>query len=100
MYSSTDRNGIIAQPQSHVFPPYPAPRTINALAVVSVVLGLAWIYWVGSALAVVVGLVARQRIRRTGQGGDALALAGIALGWLGLATLVLYVLVSAWTVGH
>ncbi len=78
-------------------PPYgygpPPPRT-NGMAVASLVLGIVWVYWVGSILAVVFGFVARSQIKASGgaQTGDGMAIAGIVLGFIGVATLVLFVL--------
>jgi hypothetical protein len=84
-------------------PPYPAPgyppyggvygwappRPTNGLAIASVVLGAVWVFWIGSILALVFGYVARNQIRRTGEGGDGAAVAGIVLGWIGIGVLVL-----------
>ena len=56
------------------------------------VLGILWLYWIGSILALIFGYVARQQIRREGHGGDGLAVAGIVLGWVGVAVLSLTVL--------
>ncbi len=69
-----------------------APRT-NGFAVASLVLGILWLYWVGSILALVFGYVAKGQIDRSGgaQGGRGLAIAGIVLGWVGVATLLLAV---------
>lgn len=63
--------------------------SVNGLAVASLVLGVLWLMWVGSILALVFGYVARSQIDRspdtdTGRG---LAVAGIVLGWVGVGTL-------------
>jgi hypothetical protein len=75
----------------HPYPyayPYPyVPRPTNGMAIASMVLGILWIYWIGSILALVFGYVARSQIRRTGQGGDGMAVAGIVLGWVGVFVL-------------
>lgn len=65
------------------------PRT-NGLAVASLVLGIVWLWWIGSILALVLGYSARAQIRRSHgqQSGEGLAIAGIVLGWVGVATLV------------
>jgi hypothetical protein len=59
---------------------------INSLAVASLICGLAEVPTLGlSALpAVVLGARARQEIRETGQRGEALAVAGMVLGWTAL----------------
>lgn len=68
----------------------PARPTVAGLAIASLVLGILWIGWIGSLLAVIFGHVALSQIKRakgwkTGRG---MALAGVILGWIGLATLV------------
>ncbi len=47
------------------------------------VLGIVWVSWIGSILALVFGYVARAQIRERGEGGDGMAIAGIVLGWVG-----------------
>jgi hypothetical protein len=71
-----------------------APGT-NGMAVASLVLGILWIYWIGSVLALIFGYIARQQIdRHQGmQGGRGMATAGIVLGWIGVGFLVLFILV-------
>jgi hypothetical protein len=68
-----------------------ASQGTNGLAIASLVLGILWLTWIGSILALIFGYIARSQVRRRGQGGDGLALAGIVLGWVGVATLVLLV---------
>lgn len=86
-------------PQGYPPPGYPPPgyypmvqRTTNGLAVASLVLGIIWLYWVGSILALIFGYVARKQIRERNQSGEGLATAGIVLGWIGVGTLVLVLL--------
>lgn len=87
-------------PQQPWVQPAPAPSSpgTNGLAIASLVLGIVWIYWIGSILALVFGYVAKNQIRRTGEGGSGMATAGIVLGWVGvgiLAIVILAVLVAA-----
>lgn len=56
------------------------------------VLGILWLYWVGSVLALVFGYVARNQIKERQQGGDGMAIAGIVLGWIGVGAFVLFVI--------
>ncbi|MBM7806553.1 hypothetical protein JOD57_002390 [Geodermatophilus bullaregiensis] len=68
-------------------PPYGygyVPRRTNGFAVASMVLGIVWVYWIGSVLALVFGYVARSQIRERGEAGDGMAIAGIVLGWIGV----------------
>jgi hypothetical protein len=75
----------------------PSPtRTTNGFAIASLVLGiLGWVpCGIGSVLAIVFGFIARSQIRASGgrQGGDGLAIAGLILGFLGVAgTILLFV---------
>ncbi|MFB4317797.1 DUF4352 domain-containing protein [Actinomadura sp. 21ATH] len=55
----------------------------------SFVLGILWIFWLGSILAVICGHLAVAQIKRTGAAGKGLAIAGLVLGYIGLATAIL-----------
>lgn len=79
----------------------PAPATgggTNGLAVASLILGILWLCWLGSLLAVIFGHVALGQIKKSGetQGGKGLAIAGLVLGYLGIATLVLSLVTGGW----
>jgi Domain of unknown function (DUF4190) len=71
-------------------------QTTNGMAVASLVLGIVWLFWVGSILAVVFGYVGRGQIDRSGgtQSGRGLAIAGITLGWVGVGFLVLTIVLA------
>jgi hypothetical protein len=74
--------------------PYAAPvpiSTTSGLAIASMVLGILWIYWIGSIVALVLGYLALREIRRDPQRieGKGMAIAGVVLGWIGVATLLL-----------
>jgi hypothetical protein len=77
-----------------------APKATNGLAIASLVLGIVWIYWIGSILALIFGYVAKGQIDRAGgtQGGRGLAIAGIVLGWVGIGVLCIGIIAVA--VGH
>ena len=62
----------------------------NGYAVASLVLGVLWLCWLGSVLAIVFGQVARGQIRQRQQRGDLMALTGIVLGWVGITFLFLF----------
>jgi len=79
-------------PQAGQPGPYMQPyihRTTNGMAIASMVLGIVWIYWIGSVLALVFGYIARRQIRERGQAGDGMAIAGIVLGWIGVGVFLL-----------
>ncbi|MFE7269225.1 DUF1707 and DUF4190 domain-containing protein [Streptomyces sp. NPDC057623] len=95
-------------PMPHPVPVTPVPRTFlavsrpqtNAKAVGSAVCGVLCLVTFGltGIPAVVLGHAARSEIRRSGEGGDALALTGLVLGWLstaGWAVLLTLMLVAA-----
>lgn len=70
---------------------YPAafgarPRT-NQVAIIAMVCGLIQFAFLGpiaSIPAIICGHVARSQIRRTGEDGDGMALAGLILGYVGI----------------
>jgi hypothetical protein len=83
-------------PQAVGRPTFERPRSsTNGLAVASLVVGLFWMWWIGSVLAVVFGHVALGQIARNGQSGRGLAIAGLVLGYIGLATLLFTLLAVA-----
>ncbi|MCB9390658.1 MAG: DUF4190 domain-containing protein [Acidimicrobiia bacterium] len=60
------------------------------MAIASLVLGILWLYWIGSVLAIIFGYMARRQIAESGgrEQGGGLATAGIVLGWIGVGVLV------------
>lgn len=60
----------------------------NSLAVVSMVLGALWIFWVGSLLALILGYTSLAQIKKTGDEGRGFAIAGIIFGWFGVGLLL------------
>jgi len=52
------------------------------------------VYWIGSILAVIFGHVALGQIKRTGQSGQGMAVAGLVLGYIGIAVLALILAVG------
>jgi hypothetical protein len=77
---------------------YAAPSSTNGFAIASLVLGILWLYWVGSILAVIFGHIALTQTAPGGQGGRGLAIAGLVLGYIGIALLAL-VIIGAVIVG-
>jgi Domain of unknown function (DUF4190)/Domain of unknown function (DUF1707) len=70
-----------------VYPPAAAPAVrTNPLAIASLICGVAqMMFWpLATIPAVVLGHVARHQIRRNGEQGAGLALAGLILGWIGI----------------
>ncbi len=83
-------------PQPGMPYPYYVPRPTSGMAIASLVCGILWIYWIGSILALIFGYIARKQIRERGESGNGMAIAGIVLGWIGVATLVATVAFLIW----
>ncbi|MGH9486079.1 MAG: DUF4190 domain-containing protein [Terriglobales bacterium] len=89
---------------SHLAPPLPPgpappPRSAgetNGMAIASLVLGIMWLYWLGSILAIVFGHVALAQIRRSGGSstGRGMAIAGLVLGYVGVAMAILIIVLA------
>ncbi len=80
----------------YAYPPTYAPvRSTNGFAIASMVLGILWLWWIGSILALVFGYIARSQIKERSEGGNGMAIAGIVLGWIGVASLAGMVLLIA-----
>ena len=78
-------------PPSSAAPVLAAQRT-NAMAVASLVLGILFLYGIGSILALIFGYTAKGQIDRSegAERGRGMAIAGIVLGWIGIAGAVLF----------
>ncbi len=82
------------------YPPQQPPYVIAArppydgLAITSFILGVLWFGWLGSILAVILGHIALRNIRLTNASGRGLAIAGLILGYIGLSTLALFILLA------
>ena len=78
------------------YPPQYAPQPgTSGLAIASLVLGILWIYGIGSVLAVIFGAVALNKISDDPRiGGKGMAIAGLVLGIIGSVLLVI-ILIAA-----
>ena len=76
----------------------PRPARTNGLAIATLVLGLCGF----ALLPVILGHIALRQIRTSGEGGAALAVVGLVLGYLALAAYVVLAIiltvVSVWAV--
>ena len=78
-------------------PPAPPPLVkTNALAITSLICGIAQFMFgpLATIPAVVCGHMARYQIRHTGEQGAGMALAGLILGWIGVAFTALVVIAA------
>lgn len=69
----------------------------NGFAIAALVLGIVWVYWIGSILALVFGYIAKNQIDQSGgrETGRGMAIAGIVLGWIGVGFLILFLVILA-----
>ena len=75
-----------AYPQPGYGQPYPAPRGTNTMAILALVFGI-----LVAPLGLVFGFVARSQIKKTGEDGDGLALAGIIIGGIFTLLFIAYI---------
>ena len=74
-------------------PVYVVQNTTNGMAIASLILGILWLWWLGSILALIFGYIGKNQIDKSGgqQSGRGMAIAGIVLGWIGVAILVVII---------
>lgn len=79
-----------------VYAPAPASPVANGMAIASFVAGLVWFAWLGSICAVIFGHIALGQIKESGgrETGRGFAVAGLALGYIGLAWLLVFLLAA------
>ncbi len=65
------------------------------MAIASMVLGIVWVWWVGSILAFTFGLIALRQIRERNESGRGMAIAGIVLGSIGVGILIVVIVLAA-----
>jgi hypothetical protein len=107
-YPPPDYPSGYQQPPGYPNPQYPTspygagqPIVIrsktNGFAIAALVLGIVWIYWIGSILALVFGYIAKSQIDKSNgeQTGRGMAIAGIVLGWIGVGILLLLIVAIA-----
>jgi hypothetical protein len=66
----------------------------NGMAVASLVLGLVWVYGIGSIVAIVFGVIGRRQAEERNQGGRGLATAGLILGIVGLVGAAIIIIIA------
>ena len=73
---------------------YGPPVRTSGYAIASLALGITWLGWIGSVLAVIFGHVALAQVRDGTRSGRGMAIAGLVLGYAGLALLALFVVLA------
>jgi hypothetical protein len=69
---------------------------MNGLSIASLVLGicgLLFLWVIGPILAVIFGHVGLKQIRTRNENGRGMAIAGIVMGWIGVAVSILFIVV-------
>ena len=80
-------------PYQGPYPYYPPAPPTNGLAIASLVCGVgAFVIGLSFIPAIICGHIARGQIRRTGERGGGMALAGLILGYVGGALFIVLVL--------
>jgi uncharacterized membrane protein len=85
-------------PRQYPVPVYPQAPVVaqhtNGMAIASLVCGIGQVFalFPAGVAAVILGHMARRRIRQTGEQGDGMAVAGLILGYIGIVLTVLLVL--------
>jgi hypothetical protein len=81
-------------PYQGPYPAYPPASPTNGLAIASLVCGVGtFVIGLSFIPAIICGHIARGQIRRTGEQGGGLALAGLILGYVGGALFIALLLV-------
>jgi len=87
------------QPQQFIQPGYAMPyvsiapqQKTSGLAIASMVLGIVWLGWLGSLLAVIFGHIALSQTKDGRAGGRGMAIAGLVLGYVGVLTFVWFLI--------
>ncbi|MEU5870327.1 DUF4190 domain-containing protein [Glycomyces sp. NPDC047369] len=89
-------------PPPYGYYPPPPPPPMNGMAIAALVLGIVGACNPIGVLGLIFGLIAKRQIAERGESGDGFATTGIVLGWIGVASIVfwiLYVLFWVTTVG-
>lgn len=86
--------GPLGGPPPYPVARYPLPPPFNSAAVAALTCGIAVFLTMGltGIPAIVLGHRARRQIRWSGQRGDGMALAGVALGWAGAALSAFFII--------
>ena len=82
---------------------YPAPAKTNTLAIVSLISSLVGIFivpFIGSIVGVITGHMSLSQIKRNGEQGRGLGLAGTIIGWVGIALGIILLIIIIALIGY
>ncbi|HEX2143487.1 MAG TPA: DUF4190 domain-containing protein [Glycomyces sp.] len=79
--------------------PYGPPQPTNGMAIAAMVCGIVGACSPLGILGLIFGTIAKRQIKEKGEGGDGMATAGIVLGWIGVASIVFWILYIVFIVG-
>ena len=66
------------------------------MSIAALVLGILWLYGVGSILSLIFGYISLGQIKRDPrQKGKGMAIAGVVLGWVGIVGLIIVIAIIA-----
>jgi hypothetical protein len=90
------RRPVPYQPPQYPQRPIGASSRTNGLAAVSLGFGIGQIIlpFFGAIVAIVTGHIAHSQVRRTGERGDGMAIAGLVLGYLGILIPILLIIIG------
>jgi hypothetical protein len=97
--------GPLGSPAHYPTAGYPrqiARPAVDSMAIAALACGMGEFFTMGLTAipAIVLGHIARRRVRQTGQRGDGIAMAGLILGWVGLIAAIIAVLIIAASVSR
>ncbi|WP_396641478.1 DUF4190 domain-containing protein [Microbacterium sp.] len=85
-------SGYPAAPGYGTYPPAAKTNTLAIVSLISAIVGFVLIPFVPSIVAVITGHMSLGQIKRTGEQGRGLGLAGTIIGWVGVGLWVLAVI--------
>src|SRR3954452_21576751 len=90
--------GGYAPPQGTIGQPMAMNRAVqlstSGYAIAALVLGILWMYGIGSVLAIIFGVLGRKECDRGEKRGRGMATAGLVLGIIGVVGLVLVIILA------
>jgi len=87
-----DTAGVTPTEPIDARPQQPIAYGTNGFAVASLILGIVWVFWIGSLLAIIFGHVARSQNKQRGvRSGNGMAVAGLILGYGSFALFALLI---------